>query len=66
MPRTEQRSERALPRAAGETRDMSAVYLQNGIQSMAVAAKDNENCALLDGHVDVEVFLKGIPWANSW
>ena len=44
--------------AAGETRDMRAVYLQNGIQSMAVAAKDNENCALLDGHVDVEAFLK--------
>ena len=44
--------------AAGETRDMSAVYLQNGMQSMAVAAKDNENCALLDGHVDVEAFLK--------
>ena len=43
--------------AAGETRDMSAVYLQNGIRSMAVAAKDNENCALLDGHVDVEAFL---------
>ncbi|CAH0363732.1 unnamed protein product [Pelagomonas calceolata] len=43
--------------AAGETRDMSAVYLQHGIRSMAVAAKDNENCALLDGHVDVEAFL---------
>ena len=44
--------------AAGETRDMSAVYLQHGMQSMAVAAKDNENCALLDGHADVEAFLK--------
>ena len=44
--------------AAGETRDMSAVYLQHGMQSMAVAAKDNENCALLDGHVDVEAFLE--------
>ena len=44
--------------AAGETRNMSGVYVQHGIQSMAVAAKDNENCALLDGHVDVEAFLK--------
>ena len=43
--------------AAGETRDMRAVYGQHGMQSMAVAAKDNENCALLDGHADVEAFL---------
>ena len=43
--------------AAGETRNMSGVYLQHGIQSISVAAKDNENCALLDGHVDVEAFL---------
>ena len=43
--------------AAGETRNMSVEYLQNGMQSMAVAAKDNENCALLDGHADVEAFL---------
>jgi len=43
--------------AAGETRNMSVEYLQNGMQSMAVAAKDNENCALLDDHADVEAFL---------
>ena len=43
--------------AAGETRDMRAVYGQHGMQSMAVAAKDNENCSLLDGHRDVEAFL---------
>ena len=43
--------------AAGETRNMSVIYLQNGMQSLAVAAKDNENCSLLDGHVDVEAFL---------
>jgi len=43
--------------AAGETRDLRAVYLQHGIQSISVAAKDNENCALLDGHADVEAFL---------
>ena len=44
--------------AAGETRDMSAVYLQHGMQSMAVAARDDASCSLLDGHVDVEAFLK--------
>ncbi len=44
--------------AAGETRDMSGVYLQHGMQSMAVAARDDASCSLLDGHVDVEAFLK--------
>ena len=43
--------------AAGETRDMSAVYGQHGMQSMAVAARDDASCSLLDGHVDVEAFL---------